>query len=296
MKLGLIGLGRMGNAIAHRVLESEYEVIGFDINKEALGNAKKMGVKVVSSIMDVAKKTQIIWLMLPDKIVDSVIEQLIPHLKTGAILIDGGNSNFKHSKTRADALQRLGVCFLDCGTSGGLHGRDIGFSLMVGGKKEAYEKIVSLLTVIAAPEGFGYMGPSGSGHYVKMIHNGIEYGLLQAYSEGFHLLREGCYKNLDLEKISRVWLHGSIIRSWILQLAHDIFKEGQTFDDVMGEIAEGGTGRWMVEEGKEQFIPLPVIEESLKIRKWSRDSGGNYATKLVALLRNKFGGHEIKKN
>ena len=295
MKLGIIGLGKMGNAIAYRVIKGGYEVVGFDINDTHLQEAEKIGVEKAADLADLAERADVIWLMVPSgKPVDDTIEALLSHLQDGNIIVDGGNSNFKDSQRRALELKKHGIYFMDCGTSGGLHGRDIGFSLMVGGDEDVYFRILPILEVIAAKRGVGYMGPSGSGHYVKMIHNGIEYGLLQAYGEGFQLLKEGQYENLDLEKISEVWMHGSIIRSFILELAHEIYKEKKDFSKISGEIQEGGTGRWTVDQAKEQNIPVRVIEESLKIRAWSRESGGNYATKLIALLRNKFGGHIIK--
>ncbi|MFC1842591.1 phosphogluconate dehydrogenase (NAD(+)-dependent, decarboxylating) [Candidatus Dependentiae bacterium] len=300
MKLGIIGLGRMGNAIAYRAINGGFKVAGFDIDKEALAKAEEIGVETVDDIADLAERADVIWLMVPvGDLVDAIIEKLMPHLSSGDIIVDGGNSNYKDSIKRAEKLKAHGIYFLDCGTSGGLHGREVGFSLMVGGEKKAYSKIIPLLEAIAAKDGFGYMGRSGAGHYVKMIHNGIEYGLLQAYAEGFQLLKEGKYENLDLEKISKVWMHGSVIRSFILELVHEIYQEKIDFSKIVGEIQEGGTGKWTVKEAKEQNVSVPVIEKSLEIRAWSRESaqqaGGNYATKLVALLRNKFGGHKVKK-
>ena len=163
------------------------------------------------------------------------------------------------------------------------------------GDKSAYDKAVPIFKAVAADNGFGHMGPSGSGHYVKMVHNGIEYGLLQAYAEGFHLLKEGAYKELDLKNVASVWRHGAVIRSWLLDLAHDVYKEGREFDDVIGTIQEGGTGQWTVQEAEKQNVPVPIIKESLQVRRRSRETGGNYATKLIALLRNKFGGHAVEK-
>jgi len=296
MKFGIIGLGKMGAAIAWRAMQGGHEVVGFDLNQDTLKAAGQMGVEIADSIEDVAKRARIVWLMVPvGKPVDIVLEKLIPHLQKGDIIIDGGNSYFKDSEKRAELLKPYGIFFLDCGTSGGLHGKQFGFSLMVGGEKEAYDKIYSILESIAAPDGFGYMGLSGAGHYVKMVHNAIEYGLLQAYAEGFHLLKEGQYKDLDLQEIANIWINGSIIRSWILELASEIYAEDVDMEKVVGEIAEGGTGKWGVDEAKEQKVPMNVIQESLDIRRRSRETGGNYATKLVALLRNKFGGHEVKK-
>lgn len=295
MKLGIIGLGKMGNAIAYRVIGGGYGVVGFDINEVSLKEAEKVGVEISTDLADLAERADVIWLMVPaGELVDETIEKLLPHLQDGNIIIDGGNSNFKDTQRRALELKKHGIYFMDCGTSGGLRGREVGFSLMVGGDENVYERILPFLEVIAAKRGVGYMGPSGAGHYVKMIHNGIEYGLLQAYGEGFQLLKEGKYENLDLEKISKVWMRGSIIRSFILELAHEIYKEKRDFSKISGEIQEGGTGFWTVQEAKEQGVQLTVIEESLNVRKLSRESGGNYATKLVALLRNKFGGHQVK--
>jgi len=295
MKLGIIGLGKMGNAIARRVIGGGYHVVGFDLNEQAKKEAEKIGVDIVSDLSDLAERADVIWLMVPvGDPVDETIEELLPHLDDRDIIVDGGNSNFKDSVKRAKALEKHGIYFLDCGTSGGLHGREIGFSLMVGGEKKAYDKIIPLLEVIAAKDGSGYMGPSGSGHYVKMVHNGIEYALLQAYAEGFHLLKDGAYKDLDLEKIAHVWSNGSIIRSWILHLMNELYVDEIDFSKIVGSIQEGGTGRWTVEQAKEHNIPLSVIEESLRIRAWSRETNGNYATKLVSLLRNKFGGHAVR--
>jgi len=295
MKLGVVGLGKMGNAIACRVIHGGYKVIGFDVNQQAVKEAKQIGVEVVADLADLAERVDVIWLMVPvGNPVDSTIETLVSHLDDGDIIVDGGNSYFKNSVQRARVLEKHGIYFLDCGTSGGLHGRDIGFSLMVGGNKRAYEKIIPLLEIIAAKNGFGYMGPSGSGHYVKMVHNGIEYALLQAYAQGFHLLKEGAYQDLDLEKISQVWNNGSIIRSWILELVHELYAQNIDFSKIAGSIQEGGTGRWAVDEAKKHDVPVSLIEESLRIRKWSRETRGNYATKLVALLRNTFGGHPFE--
>ena len=295
MKLGIIGLGKMGNAIAYRVIKGGYEVVGFDIDDAHMQEAQKIGVEKAADLADLAERADVIWLMIPSgKPVDDIIEALLPHLQDGNIIIDGGNSNFKNSQRRALELKKHGIYFLDCGTSGGLRGRENGFSLMVGGDENVYFRVLPILEVIAEKRGVGHMGPSGAGHYVKMIHNGIEYGLLQAYGEGFQLLKEGQYEDLDLEKIAYIWLHGSIIRSFLLELIDEVYKEKKDFSKISGEIQEGGTGRWAVQEAKDQDIPVRVLEEALKVRKWSREFGGNYATKLVVLLRNKFGGHFIK--
>lgn len=294
MKLGIVGLGRMGKAIAHRVLQAGYEVIGYDPNEQAVKEAEKIGVKPVSSLEQLAQETNIIWLMVPaGKPVDATLNELEKYLSAGSIIIDGGNSKFTDSIRRAEELKKHGILFLDCGTSGGLRGQDIGFALMVGGERSAYDKIKPLLQAIAAPNGFGYMGPSGTGHYVKMVHNGIEYALMQAYAEGFHLLKDGNFKDLDLANIASVWRNGSVIRSWLLELAHEIFMYDQDLKDISGKVAESGMGRWTVEEAQKHKIPAQLIDDALAIRFWSQKTGGNYGTKVVAMLRNKFGGHSV---
>ncbi|BDC35068.1 6-phosphogluconate dehydrogenase [Candidatus Dependentiae bacterium Noda2021] len=298
MKLGIIGLGRMGAGIAHRVATYGHDVVGFD---PAITSATHKGLSEIvlaKNVAEVAQQCRIIWLMIPaGALVDEVIKQLKPHLKAGDILVDGGNSNFHDSIRRAQELAQNNIYFLDCGTSGGIHGLEHGFCLMVGGNKKAYDEVVPLFKAIATPHGFGYMGKSGSGHYVKMVHNGIEYGLMQAYAEGFELLKEGYFKddNLNLEEITRVWNHGAVIRSWLLELSHTIFKHDQDLKNISGAIEESGTGQWTVDEAKSCNVEIPVIEKSLEVRRWSRQTGGNFATKVVALLRNAFGGHNVKK-
>ncbi|MCL5875616.1 MAG: decarboxylating 6-phosphogluconate dehydrogenase [Candidatus Dependentiae bacterium] len=296
MKLGIIGLGRMGNAIAQRVIDASHQVIGFDQSPLCCAQAEKLGVTIVGSTEEVAQKARIIWLMVPaGEIVDSVLALMRPHLQKNDIIIDGGNSNFKDTIRRAKELEQHDIYFLDCGTSGGIHGRETGFSLMVGGDEASYIKIHSLLEAIAAPGGVGLVGPSGAGHYVKMVHNGIEYGLLQAYAEGFHLIKEGSFKkyNPDLEQISRIWSNGAVIRSWILDLAHTIFEQDQEFHTISGQIGQSGTGKWCVENADENKIPVPAMQAALKVRTQSEQTDGNYATKIVALLRHAFGGHPL---
>lgn len=296
MKVGLIGLGRMGLAVATRLVKAGCEVIGFDPNAESKKEAQSIGVKIARDAAAVADAARIVWIMVPEgKPVDTVLEELQFHFQKGAIIIDGGNSFFKDSIRRSEDLAKIGVAFLDCGTSGGLHGKDIGFSLMIGGNKKAFESALPVFEAIAAPQGFAYMGPSGTGHYVKMVHNGIEYALLQSYAEGFNLLKNGYFKELNVANAAKVWTHGSIIRSWILNLTYEILSKDQELHAVSGEISENKTGQWTVALAKEHNIPVDLIEKSLDIRAWSRQTGGNYATKLVALLRNKFGGHPITK-
>lgn len=297
MNVGIIGLGKMGNAIAYRLKKAGYTVYGYDVNPDMQEHARQIGITVVDSIATIAEHARITWLMVPIQFVDSVLEELVPHAQTDDIIVDGGNSNYKESMRRASELEEKGIAYLDCGTSGGIHGQKDGFCLMVGGDERVYKKAESLFKAVAASKGFGLVGPSGAGHYVKMVHNGIEYGLLQAYAEGFAIVKKGTFKesDLDLAQISGIWEHGSVVRSFLLSLAHDVFKKDQDFASISGQIQEGGTGKWTVQEAKDNNIDVPIIEQSLKVRAWSRTTGGNYATKFIAMLRNAFGGHAVTK-
>jgi len=291
MTIGLVGLGKMGNAIAERLVHAGNTVYGFDPHAINVHN----DIKKVSSLAELATHVHIFWLMVPaGKPVDDVIAALLPSLKPNDIIIDGGNSFFKDSIRRAQTLEKNTVNFIDCGTSGGIHGQEHGFSLMIGGKQEIFEKLRPLFSALAAPQGFDYFGPVGAGHYVKMVHNGVEYALLQAYGEGFHVLRAGHYKNLDLHAIARVWSHGAVVRSWLTELLQDTFAHDQELKNISGYIEENKTGQWTLQEAQEHNIPTPTIEKSLEVREWSRKTGGNFATKVVALLRNAFGGHAVK--
>lgn len=296
LKIGLVGLGRMGLSIAYRLVNAGHEVVGFDFSEQAGQQAQELGAAVVTQLTDITQNLDALWLMVPaGDPVDDVIKQVLPTLLKKTIIVDGGNSNFHDSIRRAKLLAEQGIALLDCGTSGGLHGRDIGFSLMIGGDKTAYEQLIPAFQALAAPNGYEYMGPAGAGHYVKMIHNGIEYSMLQAYAEGFDLLKHGHYHNLDLEKISSVWSNGSIIRSWCLELAHQVFKQDQDLTNISGEIGENKTGQWTLDEAKLAQVPMKMLDQALAVRAWSRASGGNYGTKVVAMLRHAFGGHPIKK-
>lgn len=296
MKIGVLGLGRMGAIIVKRLLEAGHEVVGFDPNVKAQEEAQDKGAAIAESLEDIAQKARVLWLMIPaGKAVEAALEKLEPHLQEDDIMIDGGNSLYEDTIKRHDKLAEKKVYYLDCGTSGGLFGEKIGFSLMIGGDKEAFEKVEDIFKAVAAPDGYGYFGRSGAGHYVKMIHNGIEYSMLQAYAEGFDLLRHGHYKRLDLANVAKVWNNGGVVRSFLLELCKNVFEKDQNFEDISGEIGENLTGRWAIEEAKKQGIAMDLLERSLHQRAWSRQTGGNYATKIIAMLRNQFGGHEVKK-
>ncbi len=296
MNIGVVGLGRMGLIVAERLVKGGHSVFGFDPSEAARTHAQEIGATAVESLEALHEHANIYWLMVPaGDAVDTVLSELKPYLQQGDIVIDGGNSFFKNSVRRHNELAKDGIHYLDCGTSGGVAGRKIGFSLMVGGEKEIYEQVEPIFKAIAAPNGYGYMGPSGAGHYVKMTHNGIEYALLQAYAEGLHLLKEGEYKDLDFKNITSVWNNGSVIRSFIVELLHGIFTHDQELADISGEIGENKTGRWTMDEAEKYNVPMDLLERALAIRRESRETGGNYGTKVVAMLRNAFGGHEVKK-
>lgn len=296
MNVGIIGLGKMGAAIAQRVVQAGHAVWGFDPSTSGQAAGRAAGVTVVAAAHEITEHARVIWLMVPaGDLVDTVIKELVPYLQPGDILIDGGNSNFHDSIRRAKELAAHSVSFLDCGTSGGIHGLEHGFSLMVGGEKAVYATVHALLTAIAAPNGCALVGPSGAGHYVKMVHNGIEYGLMQAYAEGLQLLHEGSFKDahLDLAAITKVWQHGAVIRSFLLDLTHEIVTHDQELKNVSGEVAESGMGKWTAEDAHKHNVPVPVLDASLNVRAGSRKTGGNYATKLLAMMRNAFGGHFV---
>lgn len=303
--IGLVGLGKIGSLVAQRLRTAKFDVIGYDVRSEASQQAEALGVLSVPTLEKIAEHAPVIWFMVPHDKVDAIIEQLTPKLAAGTIIIDGGNSNFKDTARRAQALAPKNVLFLDCGISGGLAGGDRGFSLTIGGDKAAVEKVDKFFAAVAAPAAnsgergsYLHVGPSGSGHYVKMMHNGIEYALLQAYAEGLHVLREGSYKELDLVKIIQAWQPSSIIRSHLLELIQGILVKDQTLKDLSGGVEETGMGAWAVEEARTYKIPILVIEDAVEIRTWSRNTGGNWATKLIGALRTAFGGHapgEFKK-
>lgn len=295
MKLGMIGLGNMGFALASRVLGTGHEVLGYDLDVRMCERARAAGITVVASPQDVAQHARIIWLMVPaGKAVDDTLAALLPQLQAGDIIIDGGNSKFTDSQVRAQQLAQQGIQFLDCGVSGGLQAQELGFCLMIGGDKAAYEVVAPLMKVIATHNGVCHVGPSGAGHYVKMVHNGIEYGLLQAYAEGLELLHNNTtFSALDVQKIVGVWQHGSIIRSWLLGLVPQALAHDKYLQHTQGKIAEGGTGRWAAQEAEKNKIQMPVLHAALDVRQRSRGGATSFATKLIAQMRAVFGGHHV---
>ena len=297
MQLGVIGLGRMGRIVVDRLLADEHDVVAFDLDAEAVDAAADAGAEPADSIEDLVAtlpEARRVWLMVPaGDAVDATLEELDPLLDGDDIVLDGGNSHFERSIERGESLS---ANYLDCGTSGGPAGAELGFSLMIGGPEEAYEELVPVFDAVATgPDGHDHMGPQGAGHYVKMVHNGVEYALMQAYGEGFELLSEGRY-DLDMESIARTWNNGAVIRSWLLELCEEAFhEEGNDLGDVDDHVAGGSTGTWTVEEALEQEIAVPLIYEALGERFDSRVEDGKFSRRLANRLRYGFGRHEVKR-
>jgi len=300
MQLGVIGLGRMGQIVVDRVMAAGHDVVAFDLDDEAVQQAAEGGATPADSIegfVETLGEAKRIWLMVPaGKAVDATLDDLDPHLNGEDIVVDGGNSNFQHSVDRAEATP---AAYLDCGTSGGPAGAELGFSLMIGGPEWAYEELTPVFDAVATgADGHDHMGPSGAGHYVKMVHNGVEYALMQAYGEGFELLADGRYE-LDMESIARTWNNGAVIRSWLLELCEEAFHEEGTADDPLGDVADhiagGSTGTWTVEEALQQEVPVPLIYQALAERFDSRNEG-RLSRRLANRLRYGFGRHHVARN
>ena len=299
MELGMIGLGRMGANMIERLLKGSHKIVGYARRPESRKRVEERGAATASSLEDLVSQLsipRIIWLMIPvGKPVDQTIEALLPLLNSEDIIIDGGNSYYKDTLRRASMLKEKGIRFLDAGTSGGIWGLTEGYSMMIGGENEAVEYLRPIFETLApAPDqGWGHVGPNGAGHFVKMVHNGIEYGLMQAYAEGFALLKRKEEFNLDLHQVAEVWQYGSVVRSWLLDLTSEALKENPDLDGIAPYVEDSGEGRWTVFETIEQDLAAPIITLSLLRRFLSREED-NFSDKLLAAMRHKFGGHEIK--
>jgi len=298
MQLGVIGLGRMGRIVVDRVLDAGHGVVAFDLDASAVEAAADAGATPADSVADLVDslpEEKRVWLMVPaGDAVDATLEELDPHLDGDDVVVDAGNSHFERSVERAEAVDAQ---FLDCGTSGGPAGAELGFSLMVGGPERAYEAMVPVFDAVATgPDGHARMGPSGAGHYVKMVHNGVEYALMQAYGEGFELLHEGRY-DLDMEAVARTWNNGAVVRSWLLELCEEAFREeGNDLGTVADHVAGGSTGTWTVREALEQEVSVPLIYEALGERFDSRvEEPGKFSRRLANRLRYGFGRHEVER-
>jgi len=302
MELAIVGLGKMGLNMATRLVQGGHKVVGYARSKESVEAAIKNGAEGAPSLEEAINKLssspKIVWVMVPSgKTTTETIEHAASLLNKGDIIIDGGNSNYKETIAHAEMLAQKGIDFVDCGTSGGIWGLKEGYSLMIGGKKNVTEKLKPIFETLAPAKdlGWGRVGPHGAGHYVKMVHNGIEYGMMQAFAEGFGILKGKKEFELDLAQVSHIWQHGSVVRSWLLDLAANALDEDTELKDIKPWVADSGEGRWTVFESIDLDVPAPVITLALQMRFASRDEE-NYPARMLAALRNQFGGHAIKKS
>jgi len=301
MELAMIGLGKMGLNMATRLVRGGHRVVGHTRSKEGVETAIQNGVDGAFSLEEAIGKLtsspKIVWVMVPaGRTTTELIEKLAGLLKKGDIIIDGGNSNYKDTIKHAEMLAAKGIHFVDCGTSGGIWGLAEGYSLMIGGKQDVTEELRPIFETLAPAKdlGWGRVGPHGAGHYVKMVHNGIEYGMMQAFAEGFGILKAKEEFGLDLAQVSHIWRHGSVVRSWLLDLAANALDEDTELKDIKPWVADSGEGRWTVFESIDLDVPAPVITLALQMRFASRDEE-NYPARMLAALRNQFGGHAVKK-
>ncbi len=298
MQIGFVGLGKMGGNMVHRIRrDSDHEVVAFDYSEAAVKSAIENGASGASSLQELVQQLEApraVWVMVPaGKPTQDTIESLLGLLDKGDIIIDGGNSKWTDSIGRYALCKQRDVSFIDVGTSGGVWGLEVGYCMMAGGDEDALEKIAPILDVLAPPDGWGRMGGPGSGHFVKMVHNGIEYGLMQAYAEGFELLHKHEY-GLDVEQIAKLWGQGSVVRSWLLELAARAFEtDGNDLDSLEGYVEDSGEGRWTVQAGIDHDTPMPALTAALFARFTSRGNG-DYTARVLSALRNQFGGHAVK--
>jgi 6-phosphogluconate dehydrogenase len=299
MQLAMVGLGRMGGNMVERLMRHGHTLVVYDRSTEAMAKYEKMGAAKAADLAGVVKALatpRVVWIMVPaGDPVDETIAALVPQLSPGDVIIDGGNSNFHDTIRRGERLAKSKIELIDCGTSGGVWGLENGYCLMVGGTDAAVKRCEPIFTALAPENGYSHVGPIGSGHYVKMVHNGIEYGLLQAYAEGYEILH-ACktFPKLYLTAIANVWQHGSVVRSWLNELAALAFERDASLADLKGWVADSGEGRWTVQEAIDLDVPAPVITLSLQTRFRSRQTD-SFGAKVIAALRNEFGGHAVKR-
>ncbi|HEY0444283.1 MAG TPA: decarboxylating 6-phosphogluconate dehydrogenase [Candidatus Limnocylindrales bacterium] len=296
MRIGFIGLGRMGANMVRRLLRDKHEIVAYnrtaEKTKEIAGEGAD-GAYSIAELVSKLDKPRAVWIMVPaGDATEAQIAELLEHLEPGDTIIDGGNSNFHDDQRRHPILKAKGINYIDAGVSGGIWGLANGFCLMVGGEPEPVKRLEPVFLSLAPQDGYMHVGGPGAGHYVKMVHNGIEYGLMQAYAEGFEIMHASDYE-LDLAGISKMWNHGSVVRSWLLELAERAFAEDANLPHIKGWVADSGEGRWTVQEAIDKDVPAPVITLSLQTRFRSRQDD-SYGAKVLAALRNEFGGHAIK--
>jgi 6-phosphogluconate dehydrogenase len=298
MQLAMIGLGRMGGNMVERLLKGGHEVVVYDRSGEAVRAHVAKGAKGAKDLADLCQQLtvpRVVWIMVPSgDPVESTIDELLPLLARGDVIVEGGNSNFHDSVRRAKRLEAAGIGFVDSGTSGGIWGLELGYCLMVGASPEAFRLCEPVFRTLAPPDGYAHVGPPGAGHFVKMIHNGIEYGMLQAYAEGFEILHASKEFRLDLHQIAALWNHGSVVRSWLNELAERAFAADPQLAALKGYVEDSGEGRWTVQTAMDLDVPAPVITLALLARLRSRQAD-SFGAKVIAALRNEFGGHAVQK-
>ncbi|WP_226527511.1 phosphogluconate dehydrogenase (NAD(+)-dependent, decarboxylating) [Metabacillus niabensis] len=296
MKVGLIGLGKMGLNISKNLIDHHHEVVAFDINEQAIDEIKQYGAHGTTNLNELVQTLEhprIVWIMVPHKVVDQVIQDIKPLLADGDIVIEAGNSHYKESMRRYEEFKEVGVSYLDVGTSGGMEGARNGANYMIGGDQEAFGIVEPIFRDTSVEKGYVYTGKSGSGHYLKMVHNGIEYGMMAAIAEGFEVLEKSRF-DYDYEQVARVWSNGSVIRSWLMELTENAFAKDAKLDGIKGIMHSSGEGKWTVEEALDLQAATPVIALSLMMRYRSLETD-TFTGKVVAALRNEFGGHAVEK-
>ena len=298
MKIAISGLGRMGAQIAQKLVQGGHTVIAHNRSRGPIDEAVSYGAVAAYEKLDVVNAfghdPVVLWIMIPADVIENELDSWLTLLPAGSIVIDGGNSDYRGDKARADRVAASGSTLLDIGTSGGVWGYENGFSMMVGGTESSYQHLQSALDTLASPRGgHRYFGPSGTGHYVKMVHNAIEYGMMQSLAEGYRMLKEGPYPNIDLAKAGDIWQESSVVTSWLNDLTRQALHENPSLDGISGIVAESGEARWTLETARELGIPMPAIQASFDVRLASQQGDINFATKLLAAMRNKFGGHNI---
>lgn len=301
MKIAITGLGKMGMQILERFVDDKQEVVANNRSPEKIDQAVSYGAKGAYSKEDVVKSFEgeqvVLWVMIPAEAVDQDLDDWAKLLKSGDIIIDGGNSDFRLTKQRSERLKSQGIILMDVGTSGGILGLKNGFSMMAGGDESTFKIIEPALKSLSSPHGgYKYFGESGSGHFVKMVHNGIEYGMMESLAEGYRVLKEGPYKNLDLAGAGEVWQHASVIESELNELTRQVMAENPYLDSIEGYVAESGEARWTLEVANEHNLPMPAIQASFDVRIASQQGNISFSTKLLAAMRNKFGGHALNKD
>jgi 6-phosphogluconate dehydrogenase len=299
MQLGFVGLGRMGGNMVHRIRrDSDHDIVAFDFSQEAVGRAEEVGATGASSLEDLVGKLsapRMVWIMVPaGDPTQQTVDSLAKLLEPGDTIVDGGNTNWHDDQRRAAALAEQGIRYVDVGTSGGVWGLEVGYCMMVGGHNESVERLSPILDVLAPPDGWRYFGDAGAGHFVKMVHNGVEYGIMQAYAEGFEIMHKSEFP-IDLKEVSGLWNRGSVVRSWLCELAELAFEqEGNDLAGLKGFVNDSGEGRWTIVDGIDLDVPTPVITAALYARFYSRGEG-DFNARVLAALRNQFGGHAVEK-